>query len=237
MKRNAVIAALTAVAVIGGGAAAVAVSSGDDAPATASPADRVSLVSGQESTAPADRDDDQDAKDDNRDDQRDAKDDNRDDQRDAKDDDRDDRRDDAKDDQDDQRDDKGAAADPGNVTVAQAIAAALNHTSGTVLSADLDDDGDRRWEVEVATGGSTVHEIEVDSTTGKVVRTETDRDEDDAAAELKAVQGAKVSARDAAAAVDATVTAVEFDDGHWEVEAGEADWTVPLDTPRASREG
>ncbi|MGW8544725.1 PepSY domain-containing protein [Streptomyces albidoflavus] len=215
MKRNAVIAALTAVAVIGGGAAAVAVSSGDDAPATASPADRVSLVSGQESTAPADRDDDQDAKDD----------------------DRDDRRDDAKDDQDDQRDDKGAAADPGNVTVAQAIAAALNHTSGTVLSADLDDDGDRRWEVEVATGGSTVHEIEIDSTTGKVVRTETDRDEDDAAAELKAVQGAKVSARDAAAAVDATVTSVEFDDGHWEVEAGEADWTVPLDTPRASREG
>ncbi|MFF5691468.1 PepSY domain-containing protein [Streptomyces albidoflavus] len=201
MKRNAVIAALTAVAVIGGGAAAVAVSSGDDAPATASPADRVSLVSGQESTAPADRDDDQD------------------------------------DDGDDQRDDKGAAADPGNVTVAQAIAAALNHTSGTVLSADLDDDGDRRWEVEVATGGSTVHEIEVDSTTGKVVRTETDRDEDDAAAELKAVQGAKVSARDAAAAVDATVTSVEFDDGHWEVEAGEADWTVPLDTPRASREG
>ncbi|MFD4010645.1 PepSY domain-containing protein [Streptomyces albidoflavus] len=204
MKRNAVIAALTAVAVIGGGAAAVAVSSGDDAPATASPADRVSLVSGQESTAPADRDDDQDAKDD---------------------------------DQDDQRDDKGAAADPGNVTVAQAIAAALNHTSGTVLSADLDDDGDRRWEVEVATGGSTVHEIEIDSTTGKVVRTETDRDEGDAAAELKAVQGAKVSARDAAAAVDATVTSVEFDDGHWEVEAGEADWTVPLDTPRASREG
>ncbi|MEU3120203.1 PepSY domain-containing protein [Streptomyces albidoflavus] len=219
MKRNAVIAALTAVAVIGGGAAAVAVSSGDDAPATASPADRVSLVSGQESTAPADRDDD------------------RDDQRDDKDDDRDDRRDDAKDDQDDQRDDKGAAADPGNVTVAQAVAAALNHTSGTVLSADLDDDGDRRWEVEVATGGSTVHEIEVDSTTGKVVRTETDRDEDDAAAELKAVQGAKVSARDAAAAVDGAVTSVEFDDGRWEVEVGEADWTVPLDTPRASREG
>ncbi|MEU0062892.1 PepSY domain-containing protein [Streptomyces albidoflavus] len=217
MKRNAVIAALTAVAVIGGGAAAVAVSSGDDAPATASPADRVSLVSGQESAAPADRDDD-------RDDDRDARDE----------DDRDDRRDD---DQDDRRDDKGAAAGPGNVTAAQAIAAALKHTSGTVLSADLDDDGDRRWEVEVATGGSTVHEIDVDSTTGKVVRTETDRDEDDAAAELKAVQGAKVSARDAAAAVDGAVTSVEFDDGRWEVEVGEADWTVPLDTPRASREG
>ncbi|MEU3361069.1 PepSY domain-containing protein [Streptomyces albidoflavus] len=215
MKRNAVIAALTAVAVIGGGAAAVAVSSGDDAPATASPADRVSLVSGQESAAPADRD----AKDeDDRDD-------------------RDDRRDDDQDDQDDRRDDKGAAAGPGNVTAAQAIAAALKHTSGTVLSADLDDDGDRRWEVEVATGGSTVHEIDVDSTTGKVVRTETDRDEDDAAAELKAVQGAKVSARDAAAAVDGAVTSVEFDDGRWEVEVGEADWTVPLDTPRASREG
>ncbi|MGA5223416.1 PepSY domain-containing protein [Streptomyces koyangensis] len=211
MKRNAVIAALTAVAVIGGGAAAVAVSSGDDAPATASPADRVSLVAEQDSAAPADRDDDRD--------------------------DRDDRRDDDKDDQDDRRDDKGAAADPGNVTVAQAIAAALNHTSGTVLSADLDDDGDRRWEVEIATGGSTVHEIDVDSATGKIVRTETDRDEDDAAAELKAVKGAKVSARDAAAAVDSTVTSVEFDDGRWEVEVGEADWTVPLDTPRASREG
>ncbi|MGW2265537.1 PepSY domain-containing protein [Streptomyces sp. SCA2-2] len=217
MKRNAVIAALTAVAVIGGGAAAVAVSSGDDAPATASPADRVSLVAEQDSAAPADRDDDRDAKDDQ--------------------DDRDDRRDDDKDDQDDRRDDKGAAADPGNVTVAQAIAAALNHTSGTVLSADLDDDGDRRWEVEIATGGSTVHEIDVDSATGKIVRTETDRDEDDAAAELKAVKGAKVSARDAAAAVDGAVTSVEFDDGRWEVEAGEADWTVPLDTPRASREG
>ncbi|WP_380791830.1 PepSY domain-containing protein [Streptomyces albidoflavus] len=227
MKRNAVIAALTAVAVIGGGAAAVAVSSGDDAPATASPADRVSLVSGQETAAPADRDDDQD---DEQDDDRDAKgEDDRDD--------RDDRRDDDKDDQDDRRDDKGASADPGNVTAAQAIAAALKHTSGTVLSADLDDDGDRRWEVEVATGGSTVHEIDVDSTTGKVVRTETDRDEDDAAADLKAVQGAKVSARDAAAAVDGAVTSVEFDDGRWEVEVGEADWTVPLDTPRASREG
>lgn len=218
MKRNAVIAALTAVAVIGGGAAAVAVSSGDDAPATASPADRVSLVAEQDSAAPADRDDD-------RDDNRDAKGDQ---------DDRDDRRDD---DKDDRRDDKGVAADPGNVTVAQAIAAALNHTSGTVLSADLDDDGDRRWEVEIATGGSTVHEIDVDSATGKIVRTETDRDEDDAAAELKAVKGAKVSARDAAAAVDSAVTSVEFDDGRWEVEVGETDWTVPLDTPRASREG
>ncbi|MGF0166154.1 PepSY domain-containing protein [Streptomyces albidoflavus] len=218
MKRNAVIAALTAVAVIGGGAAAVAVSSGDDAAATASPADRVSLVAEQDSAAPADRDDD-------RDDNRDAKGDQ---------DDRDDRRDD---DKDDRRDDKGVAADPGNVTVAQAIAAALNHTSGTVLSADLDDDGDRRWEVEIATGGSTVHEIDVDSATGKIVRTETDRDEDDAAAELKAVKGAKVSARDAAAAVDSAVTSVEFDDGRWEVEVGETDWTVPLDTPRASREG
>ncbi|CAM5517511.1 hypothetical protein Sdia_52680 [Streptomyces diastaticus subsp. diastaticus] len=203
MKRNAVIAALTAVAVIGGGAAAVAVSSGDEAPATAASADRVGLVSEQGPTATADRDDDQD-------------------------DDRDDR---------DDRDDKGAAAGPGNVTAAQAIAAALKHTSGTVLSADLDDDGDARWEVEVATGGSTVHEIDVDSTSGKVLRAETDRDEDDAAAELAAVKGAKVSARDAVDAVDGAVTSVEFDDGRWEVEVGETDWTVPLDAPRASREG
>ncbi|MFD4987133.1 PepSY domain-containing protein [Streptomyces sp. NPDC058374] len=214
MKRNAVIAALTAVAVIGGGATAVAVSS-EDAPATAAPADRVSLASEQGSTDASEQDDDRD-------------------DRNEKDDDRDDRDEKG----DDDRDAKGAAADPGNVTVAQAIAAALDHTSGTVLSADLDDDGDARWEVEVATGGKTVHEIEVDSTTGKVVRAETDRDEDDAAAELAAVKGGKVSARDAAGSVaraaDGAVTSVEFDDGRWEVEVGEADWAVGLDSAKAS---
>ncbi|WP_436738986.1 PepSY domain-containing protein [Streptomyces sp. BBFR102] len=208
MKRNAVIAALTAVAVIGGGAA-FAVSSGDGAPADAAPADRVSLVSEQGPNTTADRDDDRD--------ERVA------DDRDGK--------------GDDDRDGEGSAAGPGNVTVARAVAAALGHTSGTVLSAGLDDDGDRHWEVEIATGGSTVHEIDVDSTSGEVVRAETDHDEDDAAADLAALKGAKVSARDAAATVDSTVTSVEFDDGRWEVEAGEADWTVPLDTPRASREG
>lgn len=209
MKRNAAIAALTAVAVIGGGAAVVAAATGDDSPATAAPGDRVSLVSEQGSTDTADRDDDRG-------------------------DDRGDKSDDARDD----RDDKGAVADPGNVTAAQAIAAALKHTSGTVLSADLDDDGQARWEVEVATGGRTVHEIEVDSTSGKAVRAETDRDEDDAPAELAAVKGAKVSAEDAIGAVaraaDKAVTSVEFDDGRWEVEVGEADWAVGLGSPKAT---
>ncbi|WP_369212622.1 PepSY domain-containing protein [Streptomyces flavofungini] len=167
----------------------------------------------------------------------DRKDDARDD--DGKDDDRDDR----KDDRDDAAENT-AEAKAAKVTAADAIKAALARTSGTAVSAELDDeDGGLVWDVDVLKG-STWHTVEVDPGTGKVLGSWTDKDDDgddaaDAARVNSALKGASTSAADAAraAADKGTVTSVDLDDdgkaGAWDVETtgprgAEADWHVGL---------
>lgn len=63
------------------------------------------------------------------------------------------------------------------VTIEEAVAAARADTSGTVTSAELDDDGPRLvWEVDIHTADGTEHEITVNSTTGAVLDSRIDED-------------------------------------------------------------
>ncbi|MFD7299964.1 PepSY domain-containing protein [Streptomyces pharetrae] len=140
-----------------------------------------------------------------------------------------------------------AAADRSPVsglTAVQAIDAALKAQPGTVVSADLDDerdddgDGDRGWEVDILGSGRTVYTVHVDPATGRILTTDTDRDEDDAAEARGLLKGADVDAREAAraGAAKGVVTSVDLDDDDraagWSVETagpGE-DWRVDLKT-------
>jgi uncharacterized membrane protein YkoI len=230
MKRNIVIAVVTAAALVGGGAAtALAVSGGDEASGT----------SGTSVAQTESRVGDDDGRDDDRDDARDDRDD-----RDEARDDRDDARADDRDDRNDER------VVSGGVSAADAIAAALKHTPGTAVSADLDDDGDSDdgdddgnrgravWEVDVLGGGDSWYSVRVDPATGKVLGAHKD-DEDDAGEVRAALKGSSVTAQEAAELVAAkgTVVSIDLDDDDdrgWEAETAasgghEKDWRVGLD--------
>ncbi|MFF2386908.1 PepSY domain-containing protein [Streptomyces sp. NPDC058108] len=61
------------------------------------------------------------------------------------------------------------------VTAAGALATALRHTPGTAASADLDDDRSAPvWEVEILSNGGTWYEVRVDAGDGKVVSSRTE---------------------------------------------------------------
>lgn len=197
MKRNIVIAAVTAAALIGGGTAtALATTADDEGPAR------------QADTRPSD--------------------------------------DDTGD-----RDDAPARASVTGVTAPQAIASALRHTAGTVVSAELDDEDDDRgrtaWEIDVLTPDSTWRSVTVDAGTGKVVDTHTENDEDEGTTAVRsALKDASVTAADAAKAVagkGGEVTSVDLDeDGRspaWEVESHGSDghdWLVDLKTAKVTQD-
>ncbi len=136
-------------------------------------------------------------------------------------------------------DDDGAvrAAAPGGVTAAEAITAALKHTPGTAVSAELDDGS---WEVDVLAEGGAWHTVRIAPDNGKVLGAQKD-DEDDAAEVRAALKGASVTAEDAAkaAAAKGTVVSVDLDDDGddrgWEAETrasggDEQAWSVGLTT-------
>ncbi|MGH4033745.1 PepSY domain-containing protein [Actinomycetota bacterium Odt1-20B] len=157
-----------------------------------------------------------------------------------RDDDRDDRND--RDDKADDAEDR-AEARAAKVTAADAIAAALKHTPGTAVSAELDDeDGGLVWDVDVLKSG-TWHSVEVDPGTGKVLGSWTEKDDDgDASRVASALKGASVSAQDAAkaAAAKGAVTSVDLDDDDhhgaaaWETETTKGDWKVDLKTAQVT---
>ncbi|MFE7936952.1 PepSY domain-containing protein [Streptomyces griseoincarnatus] len=151
------------------------------------------------------------------------------------DDDRDDRGEDRSDDRDGDDDDGAVRAAAGGVTAAEAITAALKHTPGTAVSAELDDGS---WEVDVLAEGDTWHTVRIAPDSGKVLGAQKD-DEDDAAEVRAALKGASVTAEDAAkaAAAKGTVVSVDLDDDGddrgWEAETrasggDERDWSVGL---------
>jgi uncharacterized membrane protein YkoI len=133
------------------------------------------------------------------------------------------------DDRDDDASEDRSAGPAGSVTAAQAVAAALKHTQGTVGSVDLDDDGDRHWEVEVLGKDDREHELRVDVRTGAVREDKAEAENDDRDGDRAALRAASVDAREAVDAAlrahpGATVTSVDFEDdgsGRWEVELGE----------------
>ncbi|MFZ3568117.1 PepSY domain-containing protein [Streptomyces sp. BH097] len=131
------------------------------------------------------------------------------------------------------------------VSAEDAIAAALKHTPGTAVGADLDsDDGRLVWEVDVIGSGDKWQHVDVDPGNGKVLGSHTERDDDgdDSAARVAAtLKDASTSAEDAAraAASKGTVTSVDADDDGsvkvWEVETTssngtEHDWHVDFKT-------
>ncbi|MEU6351264.1 PepSY domain-containing protein [Streptomyces sp. NPDC047072] len=138
------------------------------------------------------------------------------------------------------------------VTAADAISAALKHTSGTALSADLGDDGADAWEVTVVKGDGTEYDVRVAADSGKVLGASRDTDDGDDRdgddrAEFAAVKGAKTDAREAAlaAAAHGTVTEVGLDDDKGSVTAWSVDtvkdgkqgeWTVDLATGKVTQD-
>ncbi|MFD5860407.1 PepSY domain-containing protein [Streptomyces chartreusis] len=165
-------------------------------------------------------------------------------------DDRDDSAEDAAEDRADDRDDKRdddsvevrSDAAGAKVTAADAIAAALKHTPGTAVGADLDDDGSRAWKVSVVKGDGTEHDVRVSANDGKVLGAHRDDDDDDDAREdLAALKGADVDAREAAvaAAAKGTVTDVDLDDdgpAAWSVETTKGEWKVDLKTGKVTQD-
>ncbi|MDX3581876.1 PepSY domain-containing protein [Streptomyces europaeiscabiei] len=223
MKRNIVIATITAVALIGGGTAtAIAVAGDDEAPT-------------RKTVSVANDDNDRDDVDDTADSDDMAE---------------DQAEDQAARDTDQDAEDKAenaAEAKAGQVTAADAIRTALKHKAGTAVSADLDDEGTNLvWDVDVLTGGGKWFSVQVDPGTGKVLGSHADRDDDgDDAAETEqirtALKGSSVTAAEAAraAAAKGTVTSVDIDeestDQAWEVDTTAADgtgsdWRVALDS-------
>jgi uncharacterized membrane protein YkoI len=195
MKRNIVIAAVTAAALIGGGTATALATTGDDQGSARQAANTKLSDDGSR--------DDQDDRDD--------------------------------------RDDDAARVSSSDVTAPEAIASALKHTSGTVVSAELDDEDDSDkvvWKVDVLSGDNTWHSVSVDPSNGKVLGAHTD-DEDDTAQVRAALKGSSVTAEEAAkaAAGKGVVTSVGLDedgkDKSWEAETrksggAEQDWKVDL---------
>ncbi|MFF0733575.1 PepSY domain-containing protein [Streptomyces chartreusis] len=160
-------------------------------------------------------------------------------------DDRDDSAEDAAEDRADDRDDDSVEvrsdAAGAKVTAADAIAAALKHTPGTAVGADLDDDGSRAWEVSVVKADGTDHDVRVSASDGKVLGAHRDDDDDDAREDLAALKGADVDAREAAvaAAAKGTVTDVDLDDdgpAAWSVETTKGEWKVDLRTGKVTQD-
>ncbi|MFJ7182083.1 PepSY domain-containing protein [Streptomyces massasporeus] len=141
----------------------------------------------------------------------------------------------------DDRDDDAEKTVSADVTASEAIASALKHTSGTVVSAELDDEDDGNkvvWTVDVLSGDNTWHSVSVDPANGKVLGSHTD-DEDDTAQVRAALKGSSVTAEEAAktAAGKGVVTSVDLDDDgkkkSWEAETrtsggAEQDWKIDL---------
>ncbi|RRR81896.1 PepSY domain-containing protein [Streptomyces sp. RP5T] len=207
MKRNIVIATLTAAALATGGTVAAFAAGDDDATATQRQTDTNAQVA-------ADRDDDTGA-----------------------------------DDRDDDVSEDRTAVSHGGVTAADAIAAALKHTPGTALSADLDDDGADAWEVNVVKGDGTEYDVRVAPDSGKVLGALRDTDDDsdaDDRAELAAAKDARTDAREAAlaAAAKGTVTEVGLDDDNgtvaWSVDTvkdgKQGEWKVALDSAKVTQD-
>ncbi|GAA4790891.1 PepSY domain-containing protein [Streptomyces ziwulingensis] len=133
--------------------------------------------------------------------------------------------------------DHAVRAATAEVTAPEAIATALKHTAGTVVSAELDDEDAGEptvWEVEILSSAGTWHHLDLDPGNGKILDTRTENaDEDDTAearAALKNTPGTAAEAAEATAA-KGTVTSVDLDDKGWETETrspGEParDWQV-----------
>ncbi|WP_405967864.1 PepSY domain-containing protein [Streptomyces sp. NBC_00015] len=148
---------------------------------------------------------------------------------------------------------EGSTASSSKVTAAEVIAAALRHTPGTAVGADREDDGADAgtWHVDVVQADGVEQTVAVSPDTGKVLGVQRDTDDaddadddaDEARADLAALKGADVDAREAALAVAAkgAVTDVDLDDDDratvWSVDTAKAgEWQVDVRTGKVTQE-
>ncbi|MFC9030273.1 PepSY domain-containing protein [Streptomyces arboris] len=98
------------------------------------------------------------------------------------------------------------------VTLDQAVAAALKSVPGAVTEAELDDDA--VWELDVYGSDKTWHDVTVDATTGKVLKSREDDDNDDR--DRNAPRSSTVTLKQAADAALKTapgsITSIDLDD-------------------------
>ncbi|MFF4274954.1 PepSY domain-containing protein [Streptomyces sp. NPDC001536] len=215
MKRNIVIATLTAAALATGGTVA-AFAAGDDETAT----QRQSSAGTQ---VVADRDDADDRADDVNDDADDA--------------------DDREDDADDRTAVATGDVDVTAAEAIAAALKSVPGTAVSADLDDEDDSGKVVWDVDVL-GGDTWHSITIDPATGKVLGSHTEQ-EDDTAQVRAALKGSSVTAAEAAqaAAAKGAVTSVDLDDDGgsraWDVETratgkADQDWQVDLNSGKVT---
>ncbi|WP_037869162.1 PepSY domain-containing protein, partial [Streptomyces sp. SPB074] len=141
---------------------------------------------------------------------------------------------------------RAEAAAARKLAAPDALAAALAHTPGRAVSAEIDDDPDGRlvWEVEVLDRAGTLRHLDVSPSSGKIVTTRTERGEaDDVRAARDLLTGDATSAAQAARAVAGKGTVVSVDleeerNGSWSVETGtgENEWSVSLDGAKVTAE-
>ncbi|TQJ55757.1 PepSY domain-containing protein [Streptomyces sp. SLBN-115] len=147
---------------------------------------------------------------------------------------------------------EGSTASSSKATAAEVIAAALRHTPGTAVGTDREDDGADAgtWHVDVVQADGVEQTVAVSPDTGKVLGVhrdtedadDSDDDAGEARADLAALKGADVDAREAALAVAAkgAVTDVDLDDDRatvWSVDTAKAgEWQVDVRTGKVTQE-
>ncbi|WP_020131152.1 PepSY domain-containing protein [Streptomyces sp. 303MFCol5.2] len=150
---------------------------------------------------------------------------------------------------------EGSTASSSKTTAAEVIAAALRHTPGTAVGADREDDGADAgtWHVDVVQADGVEQTVAVSPDTGKVLGVQRDTEDTDdtddaddageARADLAALKGADVDAREAALAVAAkgAVTDVDLDVDDratvWSVDTAKAgEWQVDVRTGKVTQE-
>ncbi|MFF0448537.1 PepSY domain-containing protein [Streptomyces sp. NPDC004609] len=126
------------------------------------------------------------------------------------------------------------------VTAAEALRIAQEKTPGSVESADRDDEGKGDWEIDIRAADGRDHEVRVDAASGAVLDSRVDgagdtgdagdhgagNDAEDGNEGADTADGAlprpEVTAQQAADAALAlrsgTITEIELDDAHWQVE-------------------
>lgn len=115
---------------------------------------------------------------------------------------------------------KEAPAKTTSITFDQAVAAALKSVPGTVTEAGLDDDDDDDdhngrtvWELDVYGSDKTWHDVTVDATNGKVLKTrDDDNDDRDDHAPRSSTVTLKQAADAALKTAPGSITSIDLDD-------------------------
>ncbi|WP_324797649.1 PepSY domain-containing protein [Streptomyces cyaneofuscatus] len=150
-------------------------------------------------------------------------------------DDRDDRTDDASDDR------APAPAKGSGISLDQAVAAALKSVPGTVTQAELDrddDDHDGRtvWELDVRGSDKKWHDVTVDATNGKVLKSREDDDNDDRAPRSSTVT-LKQAADAALKTAPGSITSIDLDDDDDDDDKGSKGNVLRWDVDIAGKDG